>query len=101
MPRRSGGDKEEKMERRDFLKLALGMAGVVAVGAAVTQSQAAPMMPSLGPSKPGAAEGLEPAIATDKDLDGAAIKPVQWGWRRRRWRRRVWRRRVWRRRYYW
>ncbi len=86
------------MERREFLKLALGVAGIVAVGAAVTRAQAAPMVPPLGASNLGAADTPRPAIATDRDIDDAAVEPVRWGWRRRGWGRRVRRRR---RRYYW
>lgn len=85
------------MERREFLKLTLGVAGVVAVGAAVTRAQAAPMVPPLGAPDLGAANTPQSAIATDRDIDGAAVEPVRWGWRRRGWRGRGWRRRRWRR----
>ncbi len=89
------------MERRDFLKLALGLAGAVAVAGAVTPSEAAPAMAPLDP-RPDNRAAAEPAIATDKDLDAAAAEPVQW--RRRRWRRWGVRRRRywgWRPRRYW
>lgn len=98
------------MERREFLKLALGFtaaAGVIAVTAAT--AQAAPMLPQatnmVPPAGPKDAPAAEPAIATQDDIDSMQPEQVQWGWRRRRyWRRRYWRpgvrRRYWRRRYW-
>ncbi len=95
------------MERREFLKLAVGFAAAAgAVAATAATAQAAPMMP---PAKDlaGAAKdqpAVEPAIATQDDVDAMQPEQVRWGWRRRRWRRYYWRPRYWRRRYrrrYW
>jgi hypothetical protein len=116
------------MERRDFLKYALG----VAAGAAafVASAQAAPLMPqplnedAKLPVNPDA----QPAVTSGDEVDHLAPEEVRWGrghhrgwgrhrgwghrhwgWRRRRhwgWRRRrYWgwhrrRRRYWRRRYW-
>ena len=101
------------MERRDFLKVALGVAAGAAAFAA--GAQAAPLMPQPlsgnGPSP--AHQDAHPAV-TDQD-EVAQLKPEEvrwhrhwgwrrrhWGWRRRHWgwRRRYWRRRYWRRRYW-
>ena len=116
------------MERRDFLKYALG----VAAGAAafVASAQAAPLMPqplnedAKLPANPDA----QPAVTSGDEVDRLTPEEVRWGrgrhrgwgrrhwgWRRRGWgwrrrrrwgwrRRRFWgyrrRRRFWRRRYY-
>ncbi|MEZ5765377.1 MAG: twin-arginine translocation signal domain-containing protein [Xanthobacteraceae bacterium] len=82
-----GGHKPEDrwMERREFLKLALGFtaaAGALAAGAATT-AQAAPMLPpqpNMVP--PQDMPSAEPAIATQDDVDGMTAEQVQW--RRRR-----------------
>lgn len=103
------------MERRDFLKIALGF---VAGGAAPAASaQAAPLMPA-----PLADDGklpnpdAQPAVTSGDEVDRLTPEEVRWGrgrhrgwgrrhwgWRRRGWRRRRyrsygWRRRHWRRR---
>ena len=114
------------MERRDFLKYALG----VAAGAAafVANAQAAPLMPqplnedAKLPVNPDA----QPAVTSGDEVDRLTPEEVRWGrgrhrgwgrrhwgWRRRHWgwrrrrrwwgyRRRHWgwRRRHWRRRYW-
>jgi hypothetical protein len=97
------------MDRRGFLKVALGVTGAAAA-LATLPAQAMPMapMPHAGPN-PGEAPAA--AIATPEDLAEAKIENVYWGWRRRRWRRwgyRRWgyRRRRWggwgwRRRWWW
>lgn len=100
------------MERREFLKVALG----VAAGAMVVSSvaQAAPLMPPQPTlDKSGSPQDLkpQPAVADQNDLDAARIEEVRWGrrrrwgWRRRRFwgyrRRRFWGRRRWRRRRFW
>lgn len=104
------------MDRRGFLKAALGVAGAAAA-LATLPAEAMPRMapaPETGP-KPGEAPAA--AIATPEDIADAKIENVYWrrrwywrrrywGWRRRRyWRRRYWRRRYWgwrwRRRYWW
>lgn len=76
------------MERREFLKLALGFtatAGALAAGAATT-AQAAPMLPPQpNMMPPQDVPSAEPAIATQDDVDGVTAEQVQW--RRRRYRR--------------
>jgi hypothetical protein len=105
------------MERREFLKVALGIAAGVA--ATVASAQAAPLMPqpldeaAKLPSNPDA----QPAVTSGDEVDRLKPEEVRWGrgrrwgFRRRHWgyRRRHWgwhrrRRRVyrrWRRRAYW
>jgi hypothetical protein len=113
------------MERRDFLKFALGVAAGVA--ATVASAQAAPLMPQ--PLDPAAKlpqnPDAQPAVTSGDEVDRLQPEEVRWGrgrgrgwgrgrrwgfrrrhwgWRRRRYwgyrRRRVWRRRYWRRRYW-
>jgi hypothetical protein len=89
------------MERRDFLKLALGFA---AGGAALAAgAQAAPLMPApladdvKLPVNPDA----QPAVTSGEETDRLAPEQVRWGrGRHRGWRRRHWGRRRWRRRHY-
>lgn len=114
------------MERRHFLKLALGF---VAGGAALAATaQAAPMMPAplAGDAPLPGGSDAQPAVASGDEVDRLTPEEVRWGrghhrgwgrgrhrgwghrhwgWRRRRhwgWhrRRRRWRRRYWRRRYW-
>ena len=110
------------MERRDFLRFALGaFAGAAALAAS---AQAAPLLPQPldGNEKlPGGPEA-QPAVTSKEESDQLTPEEVRWGrgrgrgwrrrwgyrrryWRRRRFwgyrRRRVWRRRYWRRRRYW
>jgi len=102
------------MERREFLKVAAGVAiGTAAFAAA---AKAAPLAPqNLIDDTTHAKEGAQPALADQHDLDDAQVEQVRWGrrrwgyrrgWRRRRFwgyrRRRYWgvRRRYWRRRFY-
>ena len=111
------------MERRHFLKLAVGFAAGAAALAA--SARAAPLVPQplaedgrLTPSN----EDARPAVTTGDEVEHLKPEEVRWrrrrwGWRRRRrwgwrrrhwgwrrrhwgWRRRHWRRRYWRRRYY-
>ncbi|HZY12953.1 MAG TPA: twin-arginine translocation signal domain-containing protein [Beijerinckiaceae bacterium] len=85
------------MDRRGFLKVALGVTGAAAALASLP-AQAIPMarMPQTGPL-PGEAPAA--AIATPEDIADAKVENVYWGWRRRRyWRHRYWRHRYWRRR---
>jgi hypothetical protein len=89
------------MERRNFLKFAIG----VAAGAAAftTAAQAAPLAPQpLGdPGMPQRNPDAHPAVTSSDEA--AQLKPEQvhwrghghwhrrhWGWRRRRWHRRHW-----------
>ena len=106
------------MERRDFLKIALGF---VAGGAALAASaQAAPLMPAplVDDGKLPANPDSQPAVTSGDEVDRLTPEEVRWGrgrgrhrgwgrrhwgWRRRGWRRRRyrsygWRRRHWRRR---
>ena len=90
------------MERRNFLKLALGVtAGAAAFTAA---AQAAPLSPQTigGPGgMPQPDADVHPAVTSSEEA--AQLKPEQvhwrghghwhrrhWGWRRRRWHRRHW-----------
>jgi hypothetical protein len=102
------------MERRDFLKLAVGFAAGAAALAA--SAQAAPLMPhpladdgQLPPSN----QGARPAVTTESEVEHLKPEEVRWhrhwgwrrrhwGWHRRHWRRhhRRWHRRYWRRRYW-
>ena len=88
------------MERRNFLKLAFG----VAAGAAAftADAQAAPLAPQpLGdPARaPQGQPEIRPAVTTGAEATGLKAEQVHWhgrhrhwGWRRRRWHRRHWRR---------
>ncbi|WBL75884.1 twin-arginine translocation signal domain-containing protein [Bradyrhizobium xenonodulans] len=95
------------MERRNFLKLALGVtAGAAAF--ATTAAQAAPLspQPAGGPARmPEGNLEARPAVTTSEET--AQLKPEQvhwhghrrhWGWRHRHW---GWRRRRWHRRHHW
>jgi hypothetical protein len=110
--------KEDVMERREFLKIAFGVAAGTAALAA--SAQAAPLSPQ--PLTPGGYlpgdRGPHPAVTSGDEVE--RLKPEQvrwhrhwgwrhrhwgwrrrhWGWRRRYWRRRYWHRRYWRRRYW-
>ncbi|MBW7970863.1 twin-arginine translocation signal domain-containing protein [Bradyrhizobium sp. BR 10289] len=91
------------MERRNFLKLALGMTAGAAAFAAT--AQAAPLSPQTlgGPARmPEANPDAHPAVTTPDEA--AQLKPEQvhwhgrhWGWRHRHW---GWRRRRWHRRHW-
>jgi len=90
------------MERRNFLKLTLGLAVATAAGAATVPSQAIPVAP-IDPPQPDPEVTLEPGVANQDDIDIAKVEPVRWRWRRHRrrhhrwwyWRRRRRRRRYW------
>jgi hypothetical protein len=97
------------MERRDFLKLALGF---VAGGAALAAgAQAAPLMPAPleGNGKLSANPDARPAVTSGDEVGRRSPEEVRWGrgrhrgWGRRHWGRRRrhwgWRRR-WRRRHW-
>jgi hypothetical protein len=84
------------MDRRGFLKVALGVTGA----AAALVTLPAEAMPRMAPvpqtgSRPGEAPAA--AIATPEDIAEAKVENVYWGWRP--WRRRRygwgWRRRRW------
>jgi hypothetical protein len=71
------------MDRRGFLKVALGVTGAAAALASLP-AEAMPVapMPQTGGS-PGEAPAA--AIATPEDMADAKVENVYWGWRRRRW----------------
>ncbi|WP_342713572.1 twin-arginine translocation signal domain-containing protein [Bradyrhizobium sp. B124] len=102
------------MERRDFLKMAFGVAAGVATFAIA--AQAAPLAPlSLrGDAHLPAGNDAHPAVTTGDEV--GRLKPEQvhwhhghrgwhhrrwhhrhWGWRHRHWRRHHWRHHHWRR----
>ncbi|CAN5223839.1 hypothetical protein BH10PSE10_BH10PSE10_07090 [soil metagenome] len=84
------------MERREFLRFAVGIAaGAGAIAAAASAASAAPILapqnaltPRKEPDMP-----AEPAVV-DQD-EAARLAPEQVQWRRRHYRRRYWRRRRW------
>ena len=93
------------MERRHFLKFALGF---VAGGAALAASaQAAPLMPAPLDGRLPANPDAQPTVTSGDEVDRLTPEEVRWGrgrhrgWGRRHW---GWRRRRhwgWRRRRYW
>jgi hypothetical protein len=83
----------EIMERRNFLKLTLGLAAVAAGTAAVTPSKALPVMAPVEPQQPKTEAKPEPAVAAPNDIDAAKPENVRWYWRRWHWRRWRWCRR--------
>jgi hypothetical protein len=98
-------EREDVMERRDFLKVAFGFAAGAAAFAA--SAQAAPLMPHPLPEDgplPPSNENARPAVTTGDEVEH--LKPEEVRWYHRRWRRhwrrrRRWHRRYWRRRHYW
>ena len=102
------------MERRHFLKLAVGFAAGAAALAA--SARAAPLAPHplQRNGRPGNADA-DPAVTTESEVDHLKPEAVRWGhhwhrgwhhrhwgWRRRHWgwRRHHWHRHHWRRRYW-
>jgi hypothetical protein len=99
------------MERRHFLKLAVGVAAGAAALAA--SAQAAPLSPqpiTKDDRLPGANEDVHTAVTSEAEVEHLKPEQIRWGhhwhrhWRRRhwgwhhRWHRRHWRR--WHRRYW-
>jgi hypothetical protein len=88
------------MERRHFLKFALGFAA--GAGALATSVPAAPLAPqpldSKGPPPPADAH---PAVTSAEEASQLKPEQVHWGrhgrrhWHRRHWRHRHWHRRRW------
>ncbi|MET4391278.1 hypothetical protein ABIB73_007067 [Bradyrhizobium sp. F1.4.3] len=87
------------MERRNFLRLAIGAAAGAAAFTAA--AQAAPLSPQPIDGVPGVNADIRPAVASSEEI--AAMKPEQvrwhrgwhhrhWGWHHRHWHRRHWRR---------
>jgi hypothetical protein len=98
------------MERREFLKIAAGVAaGLAAVAAG---AQAAPLMPQpLNDDAKLPQNAAQPAVTSKEEAEQLQPEEVRWGrgyhrgwgrrhygWRRRHW---GWRRRYWRRRRWW
>jgi hypothetical protein len=85
------------MDRRAFLRGLFGIAGAAAVVAIASPADALTLpAPVVSGDKP-----VEPAVATDKDIDASQVENVYY---RRYWRRRYYyrpRRRYYRRRRYW
>ncbi len=96
------------MERRHFLKIALGAAAGTATLAA--SAQAAPLAPHpfVPDERLPARDAPRPAVTTAGEVDSLKPEEVRWGhhwhrhwhrrhwgWHRRRWHRRYWRRRYW------
>jgi hypothetical protein len=107
------------MDRRGFLKVALGVTGAAAA-LATLPAEAMPRMAPVPPTGPAPGEAPAAAIATPEDMAEAKVENVYWRrrgwgyrrwgyrrWRRRRygyyrpWRRRYWGWHPWRRRYWW
>ena len=102
------------MERREFLRIALGaVAGAAAVAAT---AQAAPLTPQplATDGRLPASQDAHPAVTSQSEVDRLQPQQVRWGhhwhrhwhhrhwgWRRRHWGwHRRWHRRHWRRRYW-
>ena len=84
---------EGDMERRDFLKIALGAVGGAAALAAT--AQAAPLSPHqiVEDGRLSATQDAHPAVTNKNEVD--RVSPEEVHWRHRHWRR--WHRRHWRR----
>jgi TAT (twin-arginine translocation) pathway signal sequence len=87
------------MERRDFLKIALGAVGGAAALAAT--AQAAPLSPHqlVEDGRLSATQDARPAVTNENEVDRVSPEEVRWG-HHRRWHRR-WHRRHWRHRRRW
>ena len=104
------------MERRDFLKFAVGFAAAGAAATLAVSAQAAPLVPQpLNQSgRLPANEDARPAVTTSDEVDRLKPEEVRWGhhwhhhrhwgWHRRHWgwrhRHWGWRHRHWHRRYW-
>ena len=115
------------MERREFLKVAIGVAAGAVVFAAGAQAALLSPQPLVEQGRsPGNNEEIRPAIVSGDEVDRLAPEQVRWGhghhwgwghghhwgwrhrhwgWRRRHWgwhhRHWGWRHRRWHHRYYW
>ncbi|MBP2434961.1 MULTISPECIES: twin-arginine translocation signal domain-containing protein [Bradyrhizobium] len=92
------------MERRDFLKMAFGVAAGAVTFAATAQAAPLAPLPLNQDARAPAAGDAHPAVTTGEEV--GRMKPEQvrwhhrhWGWRHRHWHRRHWgwRRHHWRR----
>jgi len=91
------------MERREFLKLGLGVvAGATALAASATAAPLPPIHATQGLAPP-RGNAAEPALVTKSEVDHLKPEQVRWGhhwhrhWHRRHWGWRRWHRRHWRR----
>jgi hypothetical protein len=89
-------EEEDVMERRHFMKLAVGMAaGVAGAVALAASAQAAPLLPqplAEDGRLPPANEDVRPAVTTADEVNRLQPEEVRWGWHRRHW---GWHRRHW------
>jgi hypothetical protein len=97
------------MERRHFLKLAIGFAGGAAACAASAKAAPLPPVSAQQGLVPPRGNDAQPAVTTQDDVDRLKPEEVRWGhhhghWHRRHWgwhnRHWGWRRRHWHRRHW-
>jgi len=90
------------MERREFLKLGLGVvAGATALAVSANAAPLPPIEATQGLAPP-RGNGAEPALVTKSEVDHLKPEEVHWRhpWHRRHWRWRRWHHRHWRRRWH-
>ncbi|WP_426442290.1 twin-arginine translocation signal domain-containing protein [Bradyrhizobium genosp. P] len=90
------------MERRDFLKIAFGIAAGAAAFAASVQAAPLAPHPLNEDAKSPAGEDAHPAVTTGEEVDRLKPEEVRWhhghrGWGHRHWHHRHW---GWRRRHW-
>jgi hypothetical protein len=82
------------MERRHFMKLAVGLAvGVAGAAVLAATAQAAPLLPQPLPEDgrlPPANQDVRPAVTTADEANRLQPEEVRWGWHRRHWGHRHW-----------
>jgi hypothetical protein len=99
----------EIMERREFLKLGLGVvAGATALAASANAAPLPPIRATQGLAPP-RSDGAEPALVTKSEVDHLKPEQVRWGrwhghwhrhWHRRHWGWRRWHHRHWHHRHW-
>jgi hypothetical protein len=98
------------IERRSFIKGAMGLSTLVVAAAFSSRASAIPGIMKRVDDHEKAIREPQPAVVTDQDLDLAKVEQVRWGRRRwgfrrfrwrRRWRPHLRRRVFWRRRRWW
>jgi hypothetical protein len=82
--------KEDDMERRDFLKIGLGLAGGTAALAATAHAAPLSPHPLVEDRQLPATQDAHPAVTNENEVDRVSPEEVRW-WRRR-WHRRHWHR---------
>jgi TAT (twin-arginine translocation) pathway signal sequence len=70
------------MERRDFLKIALGAAGGAAALAATAQAAPLSPHPLVEEGRQSATQDAHPAVTNENEVDRVSPEEVRW-WRRR------------------